>query len=507
MLRKRWVRRTAIGLVVGFILVVAGLAYHRYSTRQSGLRRLAAAASHLDSTDPGWRLGDLDRARGTLPEHQNSALLVPRFKAALAGTEFTVNRPGSDRRGIFLDIPPNRRLDDEAADALDRALDGNDAALAIARSFRDYPRGLRQYAYSPDFIGTLTPGLQESRSVAALLDAAAERSCRDGRPGAALELVLAMLGLSRSIDREPFLIAALVRIASEAMAVRRLERILALTTPKGSLADLQAALLAESEADVFWAAVRGERAGMDMFFTNLRTGRLPPGVRTALAGTPGTPPPKGLARLRDLARAQHLPGDHAAYLEAMTRAHEVRNLPEPQQRAALRDITIPTHDATTDLTRLLLPSLSNLHDASLRTRAQLRCAYVGVALERLSRETGRWPDSLAEVPRDLLPAIPLDPFDGQPLRLARTADGIVVYSIGTDEQDDGGKIIDGSKASDPGQDVGFRLYNPAARGLPPLPRPHTPTYPQADRQFPAMEEPGRDTPTATLPYPREVPDR
>ena len=72
--------------------------------------------------------------------------------------------------------------------------------------------------------------------------------------------------------------------------------------------------------------------------------------------------------------------------------------------------------------------------------------------------------------QDLLPAIPVDPFDGQPLRYVRRDDGVTVYSIGLDEKDDGGLIPIGKVANDTPQDVGFRLYDLASRGLPALPR-------------------------------------
>jgi hypothetical protein len=38
-----------------------------------------------------------------------------------------------------------------------------------------------------------------------------------------------------------------------------------------------------------------------------------------------------------------------------------------------------------------------------------------------------------------LPAVPLDPFDGAPLRYKPLVKGYVVYSIGPDGHDDGGK--------------------------------------------------------------------
>src|SRR5262245_8705462 len=180
--RRRWIRYTVAVLGAGFVLVVAGFFYLRHSTRQEGEQRLAVVTAHLDESDPRWRIDDIDADRGWLNDEQNSTLLIPRFKAALVSKDFAPVRPGATREGVFFDVPPNHVLDDEGADALDAAMAGNDVALAIARSFKDYPRGLRRYAITPDFIGTLLPALQETREVVAVLDAEAERLCRNGQP-------------------------------------------------------------------------------------------------------------------------------------------------------------------------------------------------------------------------------------------------------------------------------------------------------------------------------------
>ena len=121
------------------------------------------------------------------------------------------------------------------------------------------------------------------------------------------------------------------------------------------------------------------------------------------------------------------------------------------------------------VTRSILPAYEKIHIASLRAKAYLRCAATGVAVERFRLAHGHWPASLAEIPKDVLPAIPLDPFDGQPLRYVKRVDGVTVYSVGLDEKDDGGKIRAGKITNDPGQDIGFRLYDPVHRGLPAVP--------------------------------------
>ena len=67
------------------------------------------------------------------------------------------------------------------------------------------------------------------------------------------------------------------------------------------------------------------------------------------------------------------------------------------------------------------------------------------------------PASLDEIPKDILPAVPLDPFDNRPLRLETTPDGIgVAASRGPRVKDDR---------------IAFRLWNPDQRNLPPKPDP------------------------------------
>jgi hypothetical protein len=509
--RNRCLRWLAVGLAAGLVLLVVAVFYSRHATHRAGIERLNGVTTRLDATDPRWRLEGVLADCGMLSDSQNGALLVPKFKAALAGKEFAAVRPGPTKRGVLDGVPPNRVLDDEGAAAIDQALKGNDAALAIAWSFKDYPRGLRRYTYSPDFIGTLLPDVQYTRELVAMLDAEAERLTRDGRPGAALELVRAMLNAGRSIDGETFCVSFLVRIACDTTTVHRTERTLALSIPKGRLGELQGALLSESEADLFWAGIRLERGGVDMLMTNVRTGQVPLWIVSAIAGKPGRATPSLQDHVQGWVREPYLPGDQATYLETITQAYEVRHLPEHQQRAALKAIPAPPAEAGTELTRLLFPGLNKLHDASLRAKAQLRCAAVGLAVERFRQIRGRWPTSLEEIPKGLLPTVPLDPFDGQRLRYMKREDGVTVYSVGSDEVDNSGAVADGAKLTDPGLDIGFRLYNPVARALPALSRPgpalafdEEPRRPQSGRPLTVEDLIGPEPTTGSPPHPRVV---
>lgn len=67
---------------------------------------------------------------------------------------------------------------------------------------------------------------------------------------------------------------------------------------------------------------------------------------------------------------------------------------------------------------------------TLRDGAQAR-----IAVELYKRQAGKLPTSLADLTPRLLPSIPLDPWDGQPLRLVVRDGSLVLYSIGADKLD------------------------------------------------------------------------
>ena len=97
----------------------------------------------------------------------------------------------------------------------------------------------------------------------------------------------------------------------------------------------------------------------------------------------------------------------------------------------------------TPVSALLLPAVNKSLDSLACAEASAACARSGVALElhRLSR--GDHPDALSGLAPEFLPEVPLDPFDGQPLRYIKSAERVACYSVGTNLQDDGGSEEEG----------------------------------------------------------------
>src|SRR5262249_56463092 len=109
----------------------------------------------------------------------------------------------------------------------------------------------------------------------------------------------------------------------------------------------------------------------------------------------------------------------------------------------------------------LLRAVERVSVACRHSHADLRCMTVLLALERFRQANGRWPGALDELTRDYLDSVPLDPLDGKPLKYARRDDGVTVYSVGPDGEDDGGNVT--GKWHEKGSDWGFRLWDVGRR--------------------------------------------
>jgi hypothetical protein len=104
----------------------------------------------------------------------------------------------------------------------------------------------------------------------------------------------------------------------------------------------------------------------------------------------------------------------------------------------------------------MMPALSRVVALDLGAIALLRTARVALAIEFYRFATGELPDTLLDLVPAYLDSVPKDPFDGNELRYKRLESGFVVYSIGEDLSDDGGKERPtGKKKKDDSWDVTF----------------------------------------------------
>ena len=131
-------------------------------------------------------------------------------------------------------------------------------------------------------------------------------------------------------------------------------------------------------------------------------------------------------RLMDIAEAQlRRPAREADLSAVTTRLMEIRN--SPMERTKYLPILV------------MMPAAGGVRGWVDRLLGKRDGLTVAIALELHRRRKGSYPASLDELVPGLLPAIPADRITGGPIRY-RLIDGKpVVYSVGVDRDDDGGR--------------------------------------------------------------------
>jgi hypothetical protein len=89
---------------------------------------------------------------------------------------------------------------------------------------------------------------------------------------------------------------------------------------------------------------------------------------------------------------------------------------------------------------LLLPAYDAIHNAVVKSDGARDGVLLGLALELCHRQNKQWPATLAELSPQFLPELPVDRITGKPLRYQIVDDRPVIYSVGVDEDDDGGRL-------------------------------------------------------------------
>jgi hypothetical protein len=140
------------------------------------------------------------------------------------------------------------------------------------------------------------------------------------------------------------------------------------------------------------------------------------------------------------------------------RALAMRKQPFPGRLApdVFAEAEIVATNKNLRLSRLFFASQEGVTPTEAGSLAFLRLAQTAVALAKFrSEHANHFPVSLTELRPNYLRSIPADPFDGEPMRYRKTGEGYVLYSIGQNLKNDGGKPGHGNEG-----DIVFTVINP-----------------------------------------------
>jgi hypothetical protein len=296
---------------------------------------------------------------------------------------------------------------------------------------------------------SLLPYLAEMRRLAALVCFDALRAAAAGDAATVTDDLLAAIGIAAHAREQPFVQNDLVAGGSVALAARTLGAVLA--DRPDLLSDAQLGALAHR----FWAVpfqlrLDGERALIEDFMRQAYSNDGAGGGRLTARGLELMDAGGALAPLASLLAA----GRRATLaeserwllrLEAEAARPPWRRDPEGLERDLDACRASWLYRRRYMPVVLLLPApaaaLAELDAAAMDRDAA--CTAIALVIER--RRRGAWAKRLDDLAPHALPAPPADCFGGAPLRYVLRDGRPLLYSVGPDRDDDGGRAADGDR--------------------------------------------------------------
>jgi len=317
---------------------------------------------------------------------------------------------------------------------------------------------------NPQMLSVLLPHLGALRSWVRTFEFDARLALTENDAPRAHADLLTMLRLARHADEQPMLISRLVSQAIASLACKGIFESLQDSSgafTNAPLAELDAALGQLPDFEDFSHPLLGERAVVEDLLQRTYTddghgdGRLCyRGVRELenLTGSMnGAQAPKGnvfthaftiasgpLILLFDDSR-RTISDRHKHLIDSI-----IAYAKEPPWTRAECPASQDAERTTSPLLMgrmildILMPAFGKAVASEVTITTQVRAARAAIAIERHRLAHGSYPATLAEVVPAYLPAAPIDPFDGKPLRYMLVNGRPMLYSVGCDGKDDGG---------------------------------------------------------------------
>ena len=298
-------------------------------------------------------------------------------------------------------------------------------------------------------IGLLLPDVQRMRGASRALMLQMHQQLKHGEIDAALESLRTQFALANTLEHDPILISMLVRMSITAQAMQQVLVIAqSQTLTDAQLAELQQLVRGSDLQPQFKRAFFGERAmafhtfylPMGMLSVNLDQ------VQNAEFETDRDA--AGVKRPADCAKALEI---YARMIAASERPFpelfdEFETIDDEIKALAAENVSLARFQYT--LTLQLIPAIHAITQATGRSRAMRDTTDCILAAKRFELKHGRLPTALSELVPDFLAQVPIDPFDGQPLRFQTIGRDLVVYSIGEDRVDNQGETDDSQTRPD-----------------------------------------------------------
>ena len=407
----------------GFALLFACFIYdaQRESTAKSQLRKAGIAVT----------LQELKARYTAEPKEDNGAFLYLQAKEKIKNLDpdKLVQLPIAGD----LEYEYGQVLSREQRNALHEYVSMNEAAIALILESQTRP-----FSRFPDsrYDSLVLSYLSHSRVFGRLLCCAALDAALSGDMATMDRMIVAGLRLPEVLSEGGFLIDALVANALRAIAISSVENCLYFVTPPKEVLRTWLDILGQKQyttLEVHQDAFRNETTYGHRFFS----------FDSTFSPSNQSLPLNGVLEIimaSEWTQYNYFSYNH--YIQAMI---SIINAADKDVYTVAK---MPADDYPEDailerpryaLSAILLPALANAYVSHVISIARATTIRTALAALLYLEDHGRFPDTLDDLVPDYLPAAPRDPFtpDGT-IRYRIRDDLAVFYSIGPNEQDDGG---------------------------------------------------------------------
>jgi hypothetical protein len=345
--------------------------------------------------------------------------------------------------GETYDKSPEERTADENAKVADLIMENQDIVREI-RSMAARGAPVRALDLRKGFEVEL-PHLARLRSWARLLRQDAIVKAMQGNKAEAVEDIIAGMKLGDALVPEPLLITQLLRIAIYGIMNQTVQDCF-------DGGDLPPRLIRQlidhmAQADhhrAFADAMAGELYTQLSAFSDMRTGKVST-VQMAAAGQGSTSEvisERVFLSLYGSPLGRPLMNmDEASYVDIMNQIVSAAELvyyrAAPELASVDKEIQILPRARI--LTKILVPGLVRVCEVQARHEAMLDLARLGLLIERYKAKNGSFPGTLDDIAAELGGSVPVDPFTGRPYHYRPSEDTFLLYSVGRNLRDDGGR--------------------------------------------------------------------
>lgn len=405
----RWLKFAILGLLGAVGVALIWLAVANAAADSKVEKKLA------ELRDAGEPVSLVDLAQKPIPPEINAATYLRRAKSDVEVIQKEVYAACEAGPKADVDTLDEGRLSPALQTAIRSAFAQYPNAVPLLEQASNCPYYDPQLNFNTDtnsFLENLLERVQYTRNVYRVLNFQTLLLLAEHKQEEPLRTCLTMFRLARHFDRDPTTINFLVCLAIRGVAIDATNLVLrSAPLPDSAHHALQAELARHDVAQAFQQALRTERAfGLQKIDESWH-----------LAGC-------------KLPWSKNL---QSTYLDVLDTGIQIATRPYWDAAAGADMATV---DKSFGVLDMLLPAIRSTKEAGTRMQAKIRCLRILAALERREQSLVTGEPKLAELglPADVL----IDPYNGKPLQLKQTPDGWVIYSVGKNLKDDGGKLDD-----------------------------------------------------------------